>query len=81
MIIEKYVKVGERGQIVIPKEIREKEGIEPKNLVKILNVEGEIIIRTQKRGKSHEDRILEILQKSKLGDKDLEEIKKEREER
>ena len=81
MIIEKYVKVGERGQIAIPKEIRDKEGIEPKHLVRILNIDGEIIIRIQKGKKSHEDRILEILQKSKLGDKDWEEIKKEREER
>ena len=81
MIIEKYVKVGERGQIAIPKEIRDKEGIEPKNIVKVLDISGEIIIRTQKSKVSHEDRILEILQKSKLGDKDWEEIKKEREER
>ena len=69
MIIEKYVKVGERGQIAIPKEIRDRKGIEPKHLVKILNIDGEIIIRTQKRKMSHEDRILEILQKSKLGTK------------
>lgn len=81
MIIEKYAKVGERGQIAIPKEMREREGIEPKDLVKILNVGGEIIIRTQKTEKSHEDRILEILQKSRLGDKDWEEVKREREER
>jgi AbrB family looped-hinge helix DNA binding protein len=81
MIIEKYVKVGERGQIAIPKEIRDKEGIEPSHLVRLLNIDGEIIIRMQKRKKSHEDRILEILQKSKLIDKDWEEIKKERQER
>ena len=81
MIIEKYVKVGERGQIAIPKEMREKEGIEPKNIVRILDIGGEIIIRTQKRKKSPEDRILEILQKAKLGDKDWMEIRKEREER
>ena len=81
MIIEKYVKVGERGQIAIPKEIREKEGIEPKNIVRILDVGGEIMIRVQKRKKSPEDRILEILQKAKLGDKDWVQIRKEREER
>ena len=81
MIIEKYVKVGERGQIAIPKEMREKEGIEPKNIVRILDIGGEIIIRLQKRKKSPEDRILEILQKAKLGDKDWMEIRKEREER
>ena len=81
MIIEKYAKVGERGQIAIPKEMREREGIEPRNLVKILNVGGEIIIRTQKTEKSHEDRILEILRKSGLGDRDWEEMKRERDER
>lgn len=81
MIIEKYAKVGERGQIAIPKEMREREGIEPRNLVKLLNIGGEIIIRTQKTEKSHEDRILEILRKSRLGDRDWEEMKKERDER
>lgn len=81
MIIEKYVKVGERGQIAIPKEIRQKEGLEPKQIVRIMNVGGEIIIKLQKKKKSPEDRILEILQKAKLGDKDWEEIKKERKER
>lgn len=81
MIIEKYVKVGERGQIAIPKEMRRKEGIEPKQIVRIMNVGGEIIIKPQKRKQTPEDRILEILQKSKLGEKDWEEIKKERKER
>lgn len=81
MIIEKYVKVGERGQIAIPKEIREKEGIEAKQVVRIVNVGGEIIIKPQRRKTSPEDRILEILQKSKLSDKDWKEIREEREER
>lgn len=81
MIIEKYVKIGERGQIAIPKEIREKEGMEPKQIVKIINIGGEIIIRQQKRKKAPEDRILEILQKAKLADKDWDEINKERNER
>ena len=80
MIIEKYVKVGERGQIAIPKEMREKEGIEPKQIVRLLDVGGEIIVRPQKR-KKHEDRILEILKKIKLKDKDWEDIKRERQER
>ena len=81
MIIEKFVKVGERGQIAIPKEMREKEGIEPKQIVKLMNVGGEIIIKPQSRKISHEDRILEILQKAKLTDKDWEEIRRERKER
>ena len=81
MIIEKYVKVGERGQIAIPKEIREREGIEPKQIVRIVNVGGEIIIKPQKRKRAPEDKILEILQKAKLSGKDWKEIRKEREER
>lgn len=81
MIIEKYVKVGERGQIAIPKEIREREGIEAKQVVRIVNVGGEIIIKPQRRKTSPEDRILEILQKAKLSDKDWKEIRKEREEK
>ena len=80
MIIEKYVKVGERGQIAIPKEIREKEGIEPKQTIKVINVGGEIIIRLQRK-KESEDKILELLQKAKLNDGDWEEIKRERKER
>ena len=80
MIIEKYVKVGERGQIAIPKEMREKEGIEPKQIVRLLDVGGEIVVRPQKI-KKHEDKILEILKKVKLKDKDWEDIKKERQER
>lgn len=81
MIIEKYVKVGERGQIAIPKEIREREGIEAKQIIKIIDIGGEIIVKPQKRVKPPEDRILEILQKSKLNDRDWAVIKKEREER
>ena len=81
MIIEKYVRIGERGQIAIPKEIREKEGIHPKQLVKIIDIGGEIIIKPNKTSKVHEDRVFEILQKAKLTDKDWEEIKKERLER
>lgn len=49
--------------------------------MKIINVGGEITIKTQKRKQSPEDRILEILQKSRLNDKDWEIIKKERQER
>lgn len=78
MIIEKYVKIGERGQIAIPKEIREKERLYPKQLVKIIDVGGEIIIKPRRILKAPEDKIFEILQKAKLTDKDWKEIKKER---
>ena len=81
MIIEKYVRIGERGQIAIPKEMREKEGIEPKQVLKVINVSGQIIIKPQSKKISPEDRILKILQMAKLKDKDWEEIKRERKER
>ncbi len=37
-------KVGSRGQITIPKEIREKEGIESEDYVVIMDLDGKIII-------------------------------------
>lgn len=81
MLIEKYVKVGERGQIAIPKEMRDREGIVPLQLVKIIDLGGDIIIRHLRREKEPEDRILEILQKAKLSHKDWEEVRRERKER
>ncbi len=81
MIIQKYVKIGERGQIAIPKDIREKEGIAPKQIVRIVSINGEMTIKLLRREKIPENRILEILERTKLSDKDWREIKKDREER
>ena len=79
MIIQKYVKVGERGQIAIPKEMRENEKIEPMQIVKLVDIAGEIKIVPVKRDKEPEERILEILQSVDLGDNAWEEIQKDRE--
>ena len=78
MIIQEYVKVGERGQITIPKAIREKESIRPNMILKIIDIPGAIIIEKIST-KSPEDTILDILREAKLTDEDWEEIQRERE--
>ncbi|MBI3034406.1 AbrB/MazE/SpoVT family DNA-binding domain-containing protein [Candidatus Woesearchaeota archaeon] len=78
MIISKYVKIGERGQIVIPKEIREKEGLVPNQTLRIIHTEGEMIIRMPTMNGTPEDRILNALRKAKFTEKDWEEIQKDR---
>lgn len=79
-IEEKYTKVGERGQIVIPKSFREIEGIKPNQFVKILREPGQIVIRKVSPVKEPEDVIFNILTKAKFSEKDWERIHKEREE-
>ena len=80
MIVEKYVKIGERGQIVIPKEIRDKENIQPEDRLKLINFDGEIIIKVEKQERQAELRALELLKKAKLTEKDWQEIKRMRKE-
>lgn len=77
MIIQEYVKVGERGQITIPKAIREKESIRPNMILRIIDMPGAIVIEKIST-ESPEDMILEALQAAKLTDEDWEEIQKER---
>ena len=78
MIVEKYVKLGERGQIVIPKEIREKENLQPEDRLKIMDLDGEIIIKVEKQERQAELRALELLKKAKLTEKDWQEIRQMR---
>lgn len=80
-IEQKYVKVGERGQIVIPKSMREEEDMRPNQLVRIIKEPGQIVIRKATSSKSPEDSIFEILGKMKFTENDWKKIQKEREER
>ena len=80
MIVEKYVKIGERGQIVIPKEIRDKENLQPEDRLKLINSDGEIIIKVEKQERHAELRALELLKRAKLTEKDWQEIKRMRKE-
>ncbi len=43
-VIEEIVKVGERGQIVIPAKIRKKEKISSNSYVRVIDVDGRIVI-------------------------------------
>ncbi len=79
-IEEKYTKVGERGQIVIPKSIREKYGIKPKQMLRIVEMPGEIMIRKPVT-EEPEKRFFELLTKTGLSSKYWKRIHKEREER
>ena len=78
MIIEKYVVLGERGQIVIPKEIRDKEGIEPEDRLRVIDLDGELIITVEKKDKKPEIRALELLKHAKFSEKDWKDILRER---
>lgn len=82
-IEHKYTKVGARGQIVIPKSIRDAEGIRPNQILRIKNIPGAIVIEKPAKVKSPEEAILDIVNKIKVKftEKDWEEIHKEREER
>lgn len=79
MIIEKYVKLGERGQIVIPKEMREVLGIEKRDLLKVIGIGTEIIVRPLKVREEPEELILKALTKASFKEKDWIKIQKERE--
>lgn len=81
MILQKLVRVGERGQIVIPKAIRTKEGISPNDVVEIIDLAGEIKIRTLKQmQKTPEQDFLQALQEIAFTEEDWIGISKERHE-
>ncbi len=81
MIISKYVKMGERGQIVIPKEIREKENLLPNQALKIVYTAGSITIRVSSISETPEEKIERALKSVGLTRKDWEDIQKDRKER
>ncbi|MCS4538530.1 MAG: AbrB/MazE/SpoVT family DNA-binding domain-containing protein [Thaumarchaeota archaeon] len=73
----KIVRVGERGQIVIPKAIRKIERIKPKDTLKITNVAGTITIKKVEK-KSAEEQVFQFIENSGLTIKDWRDIKKAR---
>ena len=79
----KYAKVGARGQIVIPKSMRDSSGIRPNQILRIKSLPGAIVIEKPSQVKSPEERILEVFTKSKakFTKSDWEEVIKERRER
>ena len=78
MIIAEEVTVGERGQIVIPKNIRDLANIRPRQRLRIVSVNNDISLQPPQPKKSPEDIIFDALQKSHLSMKDWADLQKER---
>ena len=74
-----FVKINDRGQITIPKDIREQEGLRPDSLIRITDMTGTIFL-SKIEEKSPEEAILESLQSMSLTMEDWKEIEKERDE-
>jgi AbrB family looped-hinge helix DNA binding protein len=81
---KEIVKVGQRGQIVIPKKIREKQEIKPGTLLKAIGINNYILLK-KVRTKTLEEKFVELIQKFKLEKEEVQKIwqriQKEREER
>ena len=76
-VIDEIVKVGERGQIVIPSKIRKKENISSNSYVRVIDVDGRIVI--DKVTTKPIEKIIESLVSLGLTESDWKEIQKERE--
>jgi AbrB family looped-hinge helix DNA binding protein len=75
-IIEEIVKVGERGQIVIPSKIRKQEKINSNSYVRVIDINGRIVIDKIKTKPI--DKIIDSLSSLGLTDKDWKDIQSER---
>jgi AbrB family looped-hinge helix DNA binding protein len=62
-MIEKIVSVGERGQVTIPKEIRDKEGIKPKDKLLFRRKDGKTIFEKITSKKELEEQVKEYYNK------------------
>lgn len=82
MIMEKIIKIGEKGQITIPKIARENWKINPGDKAKIIVTPSGMIIMHIIKEESPEDKILETIKKAPRIDfkKLWKEVEKEREE-
>ncbi len=78
-MLNKIVKVNQKGQITIPKSIREKEGICPMDMVKVSYVPSMIFVDKITREPDFRD-IVDFFSSSGLGKKDWKRIQEEREE-
>lgn len=76
-VLEEIVKVGERGQIVIPSKIRKKEKIDSNSYVRVIDVDGRIVI--DKVEAKPIEKIIESLVSLGLTESDWKEIQKDRE--
>jgi len=75
--VSKIVKVGQRGQIVIPGAIRRIERIRPKDSLMVTGTATAITIKKIER-KSPEEHVFEFIENSGLSMKDWKDIQAER---
>jgi AbrB family looped-hinge helix DNA binding protein len=69
-------RVGPKGQVVLPKAIRDRHGIQPGDLVEVEDLDGEIVVRKAMTPAEIADQLLGSLPPSDLDP--LEELAKER---
>ncbi|CAB5111477.1 hypothetical protein D3OALGA1CA_5743 [Olavius algarvensis associated proteobacterium Delta 3] len=69
------MKIGDRGQVTIPKEIREKYGLLPKVEVEFVQDEGGLLIRKKTSHASPIEKVYGILKKHESTDPYMEEIR------
>ncbi len=69
------MKIGEKGQITIPKELREKYGFFPSIEIEIISEDGGIKIQKKKKHKSPVQEVYGILGKKDKTDEYIEEIR------
>jgi AbrB family looped-hinge helix DNA binding protein len=55
------MKVGERGQITIPRRIRERYGLEPSSEVEIVEEDGKLVLRKRMADECPIDRFIGVL--------------------
>ena len=70
---ESVVVVGERGQVTIPKDIRDKEGIKPKDRVIIKIEDDKVVVEKALSKKQKEELMIEGYKKMAQLDKEIEE--------
>jgi len=73
---EAVVKIGERGQMVIPASMRKREGFLPNTYVRVIDLDGNLILTKVEFDPIEE--LIEAVKELNLSDKDWTEIKGER---
>ena len=69
------MKVGERGQITIPRDIRERHGFAPAVEVEIVEEDGRLILRKKGTPRCPIDRFVGVLGRSQSTDHIIEELR------
>lgn len=69
------MKVGERGQVTIPAEIRERYGFGPAIEVEIVEEDGRVVIRKKRQGESPIGRFIGVLGTARSTDELVEHLR------